>query len=173
MSNRSALLSILSLCLGLALMAVANAQTAPATSNSPSQVSPGTAPQNSAPRSPSAPSTQNGTNPQSGQASSSQGGAASVEDELQLSQDQKEKIAAVVDDENKQIATVREDNSLSLEQKRQKVMQIRQEGTPKIKAVLTPEQLRKLAVIQERMRQQQGNGASAPQTTSPQRTPRH
>ena len=177
MSNRSALLSILSLCLGLALMAAANAQTAPpATSTSPTQASPGAAPQNPAPQSPNAPSTQNGAAPQSRQASPSQGGSSTVEDELQLTQDQKEKIAAVVDDENRQISTVRNDNSMSMEQKQQKVMQIRQEGSPKIKAVLSPEQLQKLAVIQERMRQQQGNGASAPsspQTPSPQSTPQH
>ncbi len=88
----------------------------------------------------------------------------SVDDELQLTQDQKEKIAAVVDDENKEIGAVRDDTSLTLEQKQQKAAQIRQAGVPKIKAVLTPEQLQKLAVIQERNRQQQGSKQTAPQT---------
>jgi Spy/CpxP family protein refolding chaperone len=104
-----------------------------------------------------------------------------VEDELQLTPDQKQKIATVVDDENKQIATVRNDSSLSTEQKQQKVMQIRQEGSPRIKAILTPEQLQKLAVIQQRMRDQQQGGAgqtgapngnqTTPQSNSPQSTP--
>ena len=84
----------------------------------------------------------------------------SIDEELQLTPDQKQKIAAVVDDENKQIGAVREDNSMSLEQKQQKVMQIRQAGTPKIKAILTPEQLQKLAAIQERMRQQNSQGGN-------------
>jgi Spy/CpxP family protein refolding chaperone len=93
----------------------------------------------------------------------------SVDDELQLTADQKEKIAAVVDDENKQIAAVRDDTSLTLEQKQQKAQQIRQAGVPKIKAVLTPEQLQKLAAIQERKRQQEQNN---PQN-SPQTPPQH
>jgi predicted transglutaminase-like cysteine proteinase len=87
-----------------------------------------------------------------------QGGGTSVEDELQLTPDQKQKIAAVVDDENKQISAVRDDNSMTMEQKQQKVLQIRQDGTPKIKALLTQEQLQKLAAIQQRMRSQQGSG---------------
>lgn len=92
-----------------------------------------------------------------------QSGGTSVEDELQLTPDQKQKIAAVVDDENKQIAAVRDDNSMNMEQKQQKVMQIRQDGTPKIKALLTQEQLQKLAAIQQRMHAQQGS----PQNSAP------
>ena len=87
----------------------------------------------------------------------------SVDDELQLTEDQKEKIAAVVDDENKQIAAVRDNTSLTLEQKQRQAQQIRQAGVPKIKAVLTPEQLQKLAAIQERNRQQQNNTQTPPQ----------
>ena len=90
----------------------------------------------------------------------------SVDDELQLTPDQKQKIADVVDDENKQMAAVRGDTSLTLEQKQAKALQIRQAGVPKIKAVLTPEQLQKLAAIQERNRERQNN-----QQTSPQKPP--
>src|SRR5579864_7782220 len=54
--------------------------------------------------------------------SAQQGQPASVDDELQLTPDQKQKIATVVDDENRQISAVRDDNSMSLEQKQQKVM---------------------------------------------------
>lgn len=90
--------------------------------------------------------------------------AASIEDELQLTPDQKQKISAIVDDENRQIAAVREDQSLTMDQKIQKVQEIRKVGAPKIKAVLTPEQLQKLAAIQERARQQQQqqNNQAAP-----------
>jgi Spy/CpxP family protein refolding chaperone len=86
-----------------------------------------------------------------------------VDDELELTPDQKQKIADVVDDENKQIGAVRDDTSLTLEQKQQKAREIRQAGVPKIKAVLTPEQLQKLAAIQERNRQQPSNPQAAPQ----------
>lgn len=92
----------------------------------------------------------------------------SVDDELQLTPDQKEKIAAIVDDENKELAVVRGDTSMTLEQKQAKAQQIRQTGVPKIKAVLTPEQLQKLAAIQERNRQQQ---SSPQQQSNPQSAP--
>jgi len=122
-------------------------QSAPSQA-SPAQSSPAqSSPSQSAAPSQTAPSAQQGN--QSG----------SIDDELQLTPDQKQKIAAVVDDENRQISAVRDDNSMSLEQKQQKVMQIRQAGTPKIKAILTPEQLQKLAVIQQRMRAQNGSGS--------------
>ena len=90
---------------------------------------------------------------------------------MQLTPDQKQKIAAVVDDENRQISAVRDDNSMNLEEKQQKVMQIRQAGTPKIKAILTPDQLQRLAVIQQRMRVQ-GGGQSGTQGTT-QTPPQH
>src|SRR5579863_6474992 len=86
---------------------------------------------------------------------SSQPGSA---DELQLTQEQKEKIAVVVNDENRQIAAVNYDTSLTLEQKQQKAAEIRQAGVLRMKAVLTPEQLQKLdAIVRERERQQDSN----------------
>jgi hypothetical protein len=72
-----------------------------------------------------------------------------------------------VDDENKQISAVRDDNSMSLEQKQQKVLAIRQAGTPRIKAILTPDQLQKLAAIQQRMRDQQGAQQAPTQNSAP------
>jgi Spy/CpxP family protein refolding chaperone len=113
------------------------------------------------------PSTQSAPAPdthQSDQAQpKSQSQGTSVDDELELTPDQKQKIADVVDDENKQIGAVRDDTSLTLEQKQQKAREIQQAGVPKIKAVLTPEQLQKLAAIQERNRQQpQSNPQVAP-----------
>jgi Spy/CpxP family protein refolding chaperone len=174
MSNRSVLLSITSLCLGLGVTVPVVAQTpTPAPPNSAAQTVPETRPANPATQSPSVSGAQSAPAQQNGQPGPRQGASTAVEDELQLTPEQKQKIAAVVDDENKQIAAVRDDNSLSLEQKQRKVLQIRQEGTPKIKAVLTPEQLQKLAVIQQRMRdQQQGNRQSAPQNqAAPQSTP--
>src|SRR6266508_1884885 len=137
MSNRSLLLTSFVLLLCRVLTAAAGAQTsvpAPSNPDTHAQAAPGAQPAPSAGPSSNAPATQNGTAPQ-GQAtpgqsapSANQNGSASVEDELQLTQDQKQKIAAVVDEENKQISAVRDDNSLNMQQKQQKVMQIRQEG---------------------------------------------
>jgi hypothetical protein len=89
--------------------------------------------------------------------------AKTVDDELQLTPDQKQKIQGVIDDENKQMGAIREDSSLTPEQKQQKAMSVRQEGATKIKAVLSPEQLQKLAALQERARQQQSTSPSSPQ----------
>jgi Spy/CpxP family protein refolding chaperone len=178
MSNRRVVITSFALFMGLVLTAAAGAQTsvpAPSNPDTHAQAAPGTQPVAPAAPSSNTPATQNGAAsqgaPSTGQsASSGQSGSGSVEDELQLTPDQKQKIAAVVEDENKQIGAVRDDNSLSMQQKQQKVMQIRQEGSPKIKAVLTPEQLQKLTAIQQRMHdQQQGSGApqSAPQSPAP------
>lgn len=125
--------------------------------------------QTSAPATQSAagPSTQSAPAPDTHQSDhaqpQSQSRGTPVDDELELTPDQKQKIADVVDDENKQIGAVRDDTSLTLEQKQQKAREIRQAGVPKIKAVLTPEQLQKLAAIQERNRQQPSNPQAAPQ----------
>jgi Spy/CpxP family protein refolding chaperone len=130
--------------------------------NSPSQSAAPTSPSTASP-SPSQSTPPSQASPAASGQQSNQ--PSSIDDELQLTPDQKQKIAAVVDDENRQIGTVRNDNSMSMLQKQQKVMQIRQAGTPKIKAILTPEQLQKLAAIQQKMRDQQtGNqGTSQPQ----------
>jgi Spy/CpxP family protein refolding chaperone len=187
MRDRNLLLSVFVFCLSLMLAGTAGAQstaTSPSTPDTHAQSSPGTQPGTAPAPSTNSPGAQNSTGSQSSTspanqtpsqgASSSQGGAGSVEDELQLTQDQKQKIATVVDDENKQISAVRDNNSMTMEQKQQKVMQIRQEGSPRIKAILSPEQLQKLAAIQQRMRDQQQGGSgqtgsqSGPQSSSPQ-----
>ncbi|HTM37123.1 MAG TPA: hypothetical protein VL156_10275 [Terriglobales bacterium] len=194
MRYRNLLLSVFILCLTLAVTNLAGAQgtaASPSTPDSQTQSSPGTQPPSASPSSPNSgtqstpgaqsttPSPNQGTS-SAGSANSAQSGQRTVEDELQLTPDQKQKIAEVVDDENKQISAIRNDTSLSMDQKQQKVLQIRQEGSPKIKAILTPEQLQKLAAIQQRMRDQQQGGQgsapppqqqSAPPSNPPQATP--
>ena len=178
----SKMTALISIVLGTALtcMTVAAQTSSPPASSQPE----------AAPPAQTAPQTEQSTPPagaqgQSSQQSGAQGGAgqsgaqssaqssggSSIDEELQLTPDQKQKIAAVVDDENKQIASVREDGSMNLEQKQQKVLQIRQAGTPKIKAILTPEQLQKLAAIQQRMRDQQNGQGPAQNSAPPSSTP--
>jgi len=137
-------LALASLALTVTLSATIAAQTSP--SSSPSQ----TAPRN-----------QTGSTGDAQQKQSS-GQGPSIDDELQLTQDQRQKIAAVVDDEKKQLVAVRDDTSLTMEQKQQKGMQIRQAGATRIRSYLTPEQLQKLATIQEREKQKQENNTGAP-----------
>lgn len=137
-------LALASLALTVTLGATIAAQTSP--NSSPSQ----TAPRNQTG------STGDAQQKQSG------GQGPSIDDELQLTQDQRQKIAAVVDDEKKQLVAVRDDTSLTMEQKQQKGMQIRQAGATRIRSYLTPEQLQKLATIQEREKQKQENNTGAP-----------
>ncbi|MCU1298800.1 MAG: hypothetical protein JWO91_3078 [Acidobacteriaceae bacterium] len=151
MKNRYIVSALSSLALALVMNLSAAAQVSPATP--PPQASPQ--------------SQSNSAGHQ--QAAPAQGQEKSIDDELQLTPDQKQKIAAIVDDERKQMVAVRDDNSLNMDQKQQKAAQIRQAGSPKIRAILTQEQLQKLAAIQAREQQQQ---QQAPANTSPS-SPRH
>jgi hypothetical protein len=149
--NRYIVTALNSLALALVMNLTAAAQVSPTTP--PPQASPQSQ-SNSAGRQQAAPAP-------------AQGQEKSIDDELQLTPDQKQKIAAIVDDERKQMVAVRDDNSLNMDQKQQKAAQIRQAGSPKIRAILTQEQLQKLAAIQAREQQQQqqppANNPSSPQ----------
>jgi Spy/CpxP family protein refolding chaperone len=137
-------LALASLALTVTLSATVAAQTSPNSSSSQ------TAPRN-----------QTGSAGDAQQKQSS-GQGSSIDDELQLNQDQRQKIAVVVDDEKKQLVAVGADTSLTVEQKQQEAMQIRQAGATQIRSYLTPEQLQKLATIQEREKQKQENNTGAP-----------
>jgi Spy/CpxP family protein refolding chaperone len=137
-------LALASLALTVTLSATIAAQTSP--NSSPSQV---------------VPRNQTGSTGDAQQKQSS-GQVPSIDDELQLTQDQRQKIATVVDDEKRQLVAVGDDTSLTMEQKQQKAMQIRQAGATRIRSYLTPEQLQKLATIQEREKQKQENNTGAP-----------
>lgn len=95
------------------------------------------------------------------------GRVTSLYDELKLTLEQKERIAAVMDEQDQQLGAVSDDASLSPEQKQQKVAQIHEVGSTKIRAILTPEQLRKLATSQETVSQQQHDDRNEP------KEPRH
>jgi protein CpxP len=95
---------------------------------------------------------------QSAPAATNQNSSQSQADDnpLNLSDDQKAKLRPIIQDENQQMEALRSDNSLTQEQKIDKANQIRAAASPKIKAILTPEQLQKLAQLQqERVREQQ------------------
>lgn len=108
----------------------------------------------------------------SGQAPAA-GRSTSVEDELQLTSEQKAKLQPIIQEEMTQINAVRSDTTLSTDQKREKIMQIKQTQFPKIQAVLTPEQQKKLADMQMRAQQQAGQGgtSSASPSSSPSAAP--
>ena len=87
-----------------------------------------------------------------------------VAEALNLTDDQQAKLQPIIQEEMSQINAVRNDTTLSAEQKQQKVDQIRQTQFPKIQAILTPDQRKKLAEMQEQARQKANQGAPANQT---------
>jgi Spy/CpxP family protein refolding chaperone len=153
---------MLSFALALAISLPAAAQSSATNSPSqsaPAQTSPAPAPPSSVQQ--SAPST---ASPNSAQAQ------ANEDNPLNLTDDQKAKLRPIIADENQQMEALRNDNSMSQTQKIDKANQIRAQASPKIKAVLTPEQLQKLAQLQQdraRQQQQESQPATPPSNSQP------
>lgn len=97
--------------------------------------------------------------PQSGQSGSASQNNKADDNPLGLTEEQKTKLRPIIADENQQMEAVRNDSSLSTEQKVAKANQIRENASPKIRAVLTPEQLQKLAELQKARQQEQGGSS--------------
>lgn len=64
--------------------------------------------------------------------------------ELNLTDDQKEKLKPILQDEAQQMKSVQADNSLTAQQRRKKMREIHKTFEPQVQAVLTPEQRDKL-----------------------------
>lgn len=90
---------------------------------------------------------------------------------LSLTADQQTQVKAIDDDTGKQMMAVRNDTSLSQEDRRSKMMTIRKASQDKIRVVLTDDQKTKydalLAEQQQRMRER-GQGGAAPPPPPPQ-----
>ena len=92
-----------------------------------------------------------------------------VAEALNLTDDQQAKLQPIIREEMTQINAARNDTSLTQEQKQQKIDQIRQTEFPKIQAILTPEQQKKLAEMQEQARKGQGSTTASPNNAPPQK----
>jgi periplasmic protein CpxP/Spy len=79
-----------------------------------------------------------------------------IAEELGLSADQKAKLAPVLKHQAEQMQAIRQDESLSREQRMEKGRAIREAGRKDIETVLTPEQAKKFAEM--RARGQRGDG---------------
>jgi len=66
-----------------------------------------------------------------------------VAQELDLTKAQKQQLKPILQKEAQKLKALRADTSLSRQQKRQKLQQIRQDMVAKVKPILTPEQLDK------------------------------
>ncbi len=98
-------------------------------------------------------------------------GRESVEDrmqrmskELNLSEEQKEKIRPLMEERVKQLREMREDKNLTPEQRREKARAIMKETHEKIAAVLNPEQREKLKQHMEEMREHHAGQHKEPPT---------
>jgi Spy/CpxP family protein refolding chaperone len=158
-------LSILSFALALAISLPAAAQssgTNPSSQSAPAQAAPAqAAPTPPASTQQNAPST---ASPNSAQAQGNE------DNPLNLTDEQKTKLRPIIADENQQMEALRNDNSMSQAQKIDKANQIRAQASPKIKAILTPEQLQKLAQLQQdrvRQQQQENQPATPPSNSQP------
>lgn len=173
--SAAGILFVLVLALGL----VASAQTPENSSPPPTSPQTTTPNPNAAPDQPQAPpqsaqpaqpGSQSQGTPQAGSAAPSGQQAAQPRtpgDELNLTEAQKQQLRPIIDKEVKEIEAVRDDPSMSTDQKRTKVEQIRQNYFPQIQAILTPEQRQKLEEMRKEKQQQQ---QASPQGTNPQGT---
>jgi Spy/CpxP family protein refolding chaperone len=84
---------------------------------------------------------------------------------LNLTADQQTQVKAIDEDTGKQMMAVRNDASLSQDDKRTKMMSIRKSSSDKIRALLTDDQKTKYDAMQaemrERMKERQQGGAPA------------
>ena len=133
--------------LALAVNLSAFSQSKSQSNSSPSQSQPSQA-------APSAPPPAQQNAP--GNQASGQQQQSNEDNPLNLTDDQKAKLRPIIMDENQQMEALRNDTTMTQEQKIAKANQIRADASPKIKAILTPEQIQKLTQLQEeRARQQQ------------------
>ena len=72
--------------------------------------------------------------------------------QLNLTDEQKPKVKAILDDRDKKVAEIRGDSSLSTEDRRTKMQSLREEVNTKLKGVLTPEQYDKWQKMSQRGR---------------------
>lgn len=86
--------------------------------------------------------------------------------QLNLTDDQKEKLRPILMEEGEQMRTTRLDEHIPLDQKRTKMLEIRDSFRPKIAALLTPEQQEKWKKIQEAEQQRRQQQMKAPETDS-------
>ncbi len=73
--------------------------------------------------------------------------------ELNLTEDQKTKIQPILQSEFQQLKSVKDDASLSPDQKQAKVQEIRENAKSQIAPTLTPDQQKKLAAMKEEREQ--------------------
>ena len=91
--------------------------------------------------------------------------------QLSLTEAQQQQIKPILENEAKQMQTLREDSSLSQDDRRTKMMQIRQESSTQIKPILNADQQKQYEEMMSRQGRGHGQGGAdrmQPQGASPQ-----
>jgi Spy/CpxP family protein refolding chaperone len=81
-------------------------------------------------------------------------------EQLTLTEDQKPKVKAILEEQNKKIGELRGDSASAPEDRRAKMQAIREETTKKMKEVLTAEQFKKYEEFQQQRMRRQGAGGN-------------
>jgi Spy/CpxP family protein refolding chaperone len=81
---------------------------------------------------------------------------ARMNKQLQLTDEQQAKIKPILEEQHKQMMDLRQDTSMSREDRIAKFREVRQQSLEKIKPILTPEQQKKWQEIQEQRRTRRG-----------------
>lgn len=81
-----------------------------------------------------------------------------LSEELNLTDEQKAKVKPILEAQGKQMHAIRDDSSLSQDQKHEKMMQLHETTHSQINGILTPDQQKKFAQLKEQhMGHQKGN----------------
>lgn len=78
--------------------------------------------------------------------------------ELSLTDAQKPKVKAVLEETQKKMRELRDDSSLSQDQRREKFTAVREDETKALKPILTPEQMEKYKNLPQQFRRGGGQG---------------
>lgn len=88
--------------------------------------------------------------------------------QLNLSADQQQQIKPILENESKQMQALREDTSLSQDDRRSKMMQIRQQSASQIKPILNADQQKQFDEMMSRQGRGRGPGGPPPSQPPPQ-----
>jgi Spy/CpxP family protein refolding chaperone len=105
-----------------------------------------------------------------------QAGFDRIAEQLKLTDDQKPKVKAILEDQRKKMGELRQDTSLSQEDRRAKMQTIRENTATQMKAILTPDQFDQWQKINQRQRRPGGpppNGENAGDANAPATPPKN
>jgi len=111
-----------------------------------------------------------GAPPPGGPGMRGQAGSDRLAELLNLTDDQKPKVKAILEDQRKKMGDLRQDTSLTPEDRKAKMKAIRENTATQMKAVLTADQFQKWQAMQSQMRNRPpggGNAGGTPPATPP------